>query len=184
MRVRSGEQGLWVHPEARADLPLGGRGLRRTASPRPLFGGADGCHRRVEHRRAPAARRAAPPSLPPACLSAAGRLGVGRPGQPAGCHALDGLGDTLGVCGVGGGRRRGRLLGPLARGDDQTTALCQVATPVRGRHGHAPDDAGPMPASRRLLTGPPRFCEPEGPPHGAGPTPLPPGAPHTDAALT
>src|SRR5215471_649833 len=159
MRVLSGEQGLWVHPEARADLHLGGLGLRRTASPRPLFGGADCFHMIVEHMIAPEARRAAPPSLPTACIVADGRLSVGRTGKPAGFHALDVLSDTLSLFGVGGGIRRGRLLGQLARVDAQKTDLCHVETPVRVLHGHTTDDALPMPASRRLLTGPPRFFE-------------------------
>ena len=111
MRVLRGEQGLWVHTEAIADLNLGGLGLRRTASPRPLFGGADCFHMIVENMRAPEARRAAPPALPPAFLGAEGRLGVGLTGKPASFHALDVLGDTLGLLGLGGGMRRGRLLG-------------------------------------------------------------------------
>src|SRR5262250_493497 len=151
MRVLSGEQGLWVHMEAIADLNLGGLGLRRTASPRPLFGGADCFHMIVENMVAPEARRAAPPSLPTACIIADGRLGIGRTGKPAGFHALDVLGDTLGFFGLGGGIRRGRLLGQLARVDDQKTDLCHVETPVRVLHWHATDDALPMPASRRLL---------------------------------
>ena len=111
MRVLRGEQGLWLHDQALADLNLGALGLRRPASPRPLFGGADGFHLIVENMIAPEAGRAAPPSLPPACLVADGRLGVGCTGKPAGFHALDVLGDTLGLFGLSGGIRRGRLLG-------------------------------------------------------------------------
>src|SRR5262249_56828640 len=87
-RVFRGEQGLWVPMEARADRHLGGLGLRRPASPRPLFRGADGCYMRVEPLRAPGARRAAPPSLPTACIVAEGRLGGGRTGPPAGFPPL------------------------------------------------------------------------------------------------
>ena len=111
MRVFRGEQGFWAHDQAIADLNLGGLGLRRPAAPRPLFGGADGFHKIVEHKRAPGARCAAPPSLPTAFLVADGRLGVGRTGKPAGFHALDVLDDTLGLFGLGGGIRRGCLLG-------------------------------------------------------------------------
>jgi hypothetical protein len=64
LRVLRGEPGLWGHTEARAGLNLGGRGLRRTASPVPLVGGADGFPMIVEPMRAPGTRRAAPPSLP------------------------------------------------------------------------------------------------------------------------
>ena len=111
MRVFRGEQGLWVHMEAIADLHLGGLGLRRPASPRPLFGGADGFHLIVEHMIAPGARRAAPPSLPTPCIVTDGRLGVGGTGKLPGFHALAVLGDTLGLFALGGGIRRGRLLG-------------------------------------------------------------------------
>ena len=111
MRVFRGEQGLWAHDQAIADLHLGGLGLRRTATPRPLFGSTDGFHMIVEHMIAPGARRATPPSLPPALIVADGCLGVSRTGKPAGFHALDVLGDTLGLFGLGGGIRRGRLLG-------------------------------------------------------------------------
>jgi hypothetical protein len=110
--------------------------------------------------RAPEARRAAPPSLPTAFVVADGRLGGGCTGKPAGFHALDVLGDTLGLLGLGGGIRRGCWLGSLARVDDQQTALGHVETPVRVLHGHATDDALPLPASRRLLPGPSRFFEP------------------------
>lgn len=159
MCLLSGKQGLWVHDQAIADLNLGNLGLRRTASPRPLFGSADCFHMIVEHMRAPEARRTAPPSRPTAGIVAESRLGVGRTGTPASFHALDVLGDTLGLLGLGGGIRRGRLLGSLARVDDQKTSLCHVETPVCVLHGHATDDALPMPASRRLLPGPSRFFE-------------------------
>ena len=65
----------------------------------------------VEHMRAPGARCAAPPSLAAAFVVADGRFGVGCTGKPAGFHALDVLGDTLGLFGLGGGIRRGCLLG-------------------------------------------------------------------------
>ena len=124
MRVLRGKQSLWVHTEAIADLHLGGLGLRRTASPRPLFGGADGFHMIVENMIAPEARRAAPPSLPTACIIAAGRLGVGRTGKLAGFHAPDGLGETLGFLGLGRGIRHSALGGQLARVDHQEAYLC------------------------------------------------------------
>src|SRR5215813_6422129 len=159
MRVFRGEQGLWAHDQAIADLHLGGLGLRRPAAPRPLFGSIDGFHMIVEPMIAPGTRRATPPSLPPACIVADGGLGVGGTGKPAGFHALDVLSNMLGLFGLGSGIRRGRLLGSLARVDDQKTDLCRVEMPVRVLHGHAPDDALPMPASRWLLTGPSRFFE-------------------------
>jgi hypothetical protein len=115
---------------------------------------------RAENLRAPGARRAAPPSLPTAFIGTEGRLGGGGTGKPAGFHALDGLGDPRGLLALGGGIRRGRLLGSLARVDDQQTSLCHVETPVRVLHGHATDDAVPMPAAPRRLTGPLRFFEP------------------------
>jgi hypothetical protein len=65
----------------------------------------------VERMIAPGARRAAPPSLPTAFIVADGCLGVGCTGKPAGFHTLDVLGDTLGLFGLGGGIRRGCLLG-------------------------------------------------------------------------
>jgi hypothetical protein len=159
MRVLRGKQGLWVHDQAIADLNLGNLGLRWPASPCPLFRGADCFHLRVENMRAPEAWRAAPPSLSPAFIVAEGRLGVGCTGKPAGFHALDVLGDTLGLFGLSGGIRRGRLLGSLARVDDQKAYLCHVETPVRVLHWHATDDTLSMPASRRLLPGSPRFFE-------------------------
>jgi len=123
--------------------------------------------------RAPGAWRAAPPALPPACRVPAGRLGGGGPGQPTGCHAREGRGATRGLFAWGGGRRRGRLRGALARVDDPHTERCHGETPGRGRHGPATADALPRPAARRRLTGPPRFGEPEGPPPRGGPPAAP-----------
>jgi hypothetical protein len=154
--------GRWGHDAPRADGDLGGLRRRRTASPRALLGPADRGDTRVERLRAPEARRAAPPALPTACVVAAGRLGGGGPGPPAGGHALAGRGAPLDLLGWGGGTRRGCWRGSLARGDAQTTARGPVETPVRVRHGPATDDAGPMPAARRRLPGPSRVCEPAG----------------------
>jgi hypothetical protein len=89
-----------------------------------------------------------------------GRLGVGCTGKPAGFNTVEMLGDTLGFFGLGGGIRRRCLVGQLAGVDDQKASVCHVQAPVRVLHGHAADDALPMPASRRLLSGPPRFFEP------------------------
>ena len=86
----------------------------------------------------------------------------GGTGTPAGGHALEGRGDTRGRWGWGGGRRRGRWRGSLARVDAQQPARCHVETPVRVLHGHATDDTWPMPAARRRLPGPARVCEPSG----------------------
>src|SRR5919109_597498 len=131
MRILGGGQGLWVPDQTIADRDLGCLGLRRTAAPRPLDGGAHCFHTIVKRMVAPETRLATPPSMPPACIVTDGRLGGGGPGKPAGFHALDVLGDTLGLFGLSGGIRRGRLLGSLARVDDQKADLCHVATPVR-----------------------------------------------------
>ena len=60
---------------------------------------------------------------------------------------------------LGCGIRDRRLVGQLAGVDGQKADVCHVEAPVRVLHGHAADDALPMPAARRLLTGPPRFFE-------------------------
>src|SRR5207253_9084158 len=99
------------HDLALADLDLGCRRLRRTASTRPLFGGADRVHLRGESMIAPKARLAAPPSLPSAFRVGEGCLSVGRIGKPSGFNALDGLGDAPGLFGLCGAVGRGRLLG-------------------------------------------------------------------------
>ena len=185
MRVLGGDQRLWVHDQTIADLDLGCLGLRRTASTRPLFGGADRFHTIVERMIAPEARRAAPPSLPTAFIVGDGRLGVGRTGKPAGFHALDVLGDALGLFGLGGGVGRGRLLGQLAGVHDEKTELFHGESPVSVFHFHLADDTVPMPAAWRLLPGPARFfeqAEATGP--AAGPTPPTPAAPHTCAGPT
>ena len=109
--ILGGDQGLWVPDQTIADRDLGGLGLRRTASTRPLYGGADCFDTLVKRMVAPEARLATPPSLPPAFIVADGRLGVGCTGKPAGFHALDVLSDTLGLFGLGGVIGHGRLLG-------------------------------------------------------------------------
>ena len=75
---------------------------------------------------------------------------------------LDVLCDPLGFLGLGGGIRRRRLVGQLAGVDDQKAYVCHVEAPVRVLHGHAADDTVPMPATRRLLTSPPRFSSNKG----------------------
>jgi hypothetical protein len=113
----------------------------------------------VQHLGTPRPGLTPTPPLPTPFVLCNSGLGGGGTGNPAGFPALDVRGDTLGLFGLGGGIRRGRLLGSLARVDDEKTDLCHVETPVRVLHGHATDDALPMPASRRLLTGPSRFFE-------------------------
>ena len=183
MRVFRGEQGFWAHDQAIADLNLGGLGLRRPAAPRPLFGGADGFHMIVEHMRAPA-RCAAPPSLAAAFVVADGRFGVGCTGKPAGFHALDArrharplwLGRRhtpwllAGLTGSSGRpengslpRRDARPRTPRAR-DGRHFAHASIAV--------APDGSIQVFRATRVIS------------RAAGPTPLPPGVPHTYAAPT
>src|SRR5688500_12229153 len=88
-----------------------------------------------------------------------GRLRVGGTGIPLRFHVLDVLGDTLDFLGLGGGIRHRRLVGQLARVDDQKAYLCHVKVPVSILHWHAADDTLPMPASRQFLPGPTRFFE-------------------------
>jgi hypothetical protein len=149
--VLGGNQGLSRHDQAIADFDLRGLGLRRTASVRPLFGGGDGCHTLAERMLAPETRRAAPPARPPACIAGNGRLGVGRTGTPAGCHARDGLGDALGLLGVGGGVGAGRLLSQWAGVYAAKTARGHRKPPVRVFHGHWACATVPVPAPSGLL---------------------------------
>jgi hypothetical protein len=162
VRVLGRDQGLWGHAQTRAALDLGGLRLRRTASTRPLLGGTARVHLLVERRRAPEARRVAPPSLPPAFLGGAGRRRVGRPGTPAGCNALAGLGDALDLCGLGGARGRGRWLGPRAGVPAEQPEGFSSPAPLGIFHVHRADDTGPVPAARRLLAGTARVCESQG----------------------
>src|SRR4029450_1141698 len=90
--------------------------------------------------------RAAPPSLPTAFIVGEGRLSLSCTSKPAGFHALDVLGDALGLFGLGGGVGRGRLLGQLAGVHDQTAYLGHVEAPIRVLHGHAADETLCMPA--------------------------------------
>ena len=110
---------------------------------------------------APEARLAAPPSLPPAFIVGDGRLGVGRTGKPAGFHALDVLGDALGLFGLGGGIGHGRLLGQLAGVHDEKTERFHSEPPVSIFHFHLADDTVPVPAPWGLLPCPARFFEQE-----------------------
>jgi hypothetical protein len=111
MCVLRGEQGLWVHDQAIADLNLGGLGLRRTASPRPLLRDTDRFDLIVQHLGTPRPGLTPTPPLPTPFVLCNSGLGGGGTGKPAGCHALDVRGDTRGLLGLGGGIRRGRLLG-------------------------------------------------------------------------
>src|SRR4029453_16039374 len=116
----------------------------------------------MESMITPEAWRAAPPSLPTACIVGDGRLSISCTSKPAGFHALDVLGDALGLFGLGGGGGRGRLLGPLAGVHDEQTDLCQSAAPISVCHCHRAHDTVPVPASRRLLACPARFFKQEG----------------------
>src|SRR5215471_12531160 len=68
------------------------------------------------------------------------RLGVGRAGKPAGCHALDGLSKALGLFGLGGGVGGGRLLSQLAGGHDEKPELFDRASSIRVCHCYRADD--------------------------------------------
>jgi hypothetical protein len=111
---------------------------------------------------APGVRGAAPPALPTAFLGGDSLLRIGGAGQPPRFNVLDGLCQTLGFLGLGSGIRHGRLVGQLARVDAQKAELGHVLSPIRILHGHAAEDPGPMPVSRRLLTSPARLFEQEG----------------------
>src|SRR5215471_14711218 len=102
MSLVGGHQGLGGHDQTIADFDLGYLRLRRTASPRALFGRVDRFDPIVERMIAPEARRAAPPSLPTAFVVADGRLGLSRTGKPAGFHTLAVRGDALGFLGLRG----------------------------------------------------------------------------------
>ena len=162
MGVRTGDQSLWVHDEARAHLHLGCFGLRWTAAPRPFLRDTDRFDSRVSDMVTPRPWRAPTPPLATPVVLGDGRLRVSSPGKPSRFHGLDGLGNTRGCLGLGRAIRRRRLVGQLAGVDDQKADVRPVEAPVRVRHGHTADAAWPMPAARRLLTGPPRFFEPSG----------------------
>src|SRR5262249_36817000 len=99
-----------VHDQPITHFDLGGLGLRRTASTRPLGGSADRHHAIVERMIAPQARLAAPSALPSTFIVRDGPLGVSRTGKPAGFHALDVLGNVLSLFGWSGGVGTGCLL--------------------------------------------------------------------------
>lgn len=150
-----------VYDKARVDLHRGHLGLRRTAALGPFFGDTHSVYTIVEGMIAPGVRRAASPSLPTAFIVGDGGLGVGGTGKPAGFHAPDVLGETLGFRGVGRGIRPSGLVSQLAGVDHQEAYLCHVEASVSVFHFHLADDTGPVPASRRLLAGAARFVEQE-----------------------
>src|SRR5215475_14412161 len=91
-----------------------------------------------------------------------GGLCVGSTGKPAGFHALDVLGNTLGFFGLGDGVGRRRLLGQLAGVHDEKAEVFHSTAPVRVFHFHLADDTAPMPASWSLLTCPARLFQEQG----------------------
>src|SRR5215211_2290141 len=103
-------------------------------------------------------RAPTPPLATPFVLGNGG-LCVGGTSKPPRFHVLDVLGNTRGFLGLGGGVCRPSLVGQLAGVDDQKAYFRHVEAPARVLHWHTADDALPMPAARRLLTGPPRFFE-------------------------
>ena len=179
---RRGRAGPRVHAQAIADFDLGCLSLRRTASAQPLFGGGDCFHTIVERMIAPEARRAAPPSLPPAFIVGAGRLGVGCTGKPAGFHTLDVLGDALGLFGLGGGVGDGCLMSQLAGVDAEQAEFFYSELPVSVCHFHWADDAAPVPTPWELLPGPAGFSSITATPPAAGPMSPTPAVPHRCAA--
>jgi hypothetical protein len=101
---------------------------------------------------APGVWPAAPLSLSTPFIVGHGRLRIGGTSKPPSFHALDVLGDALGLFGLGGGVGHGRLLGQLAGVHDEKPELFHSAVPVRVFHLHLADDTLSMPASRRLRT--------------------------------
>jgi hypothetical protein len=108
---------------------------------------------------APEARLAAPSSLPPAFIVDNGRLGISRTSKPAGFHALDVLGEALGLSGLGAAVGRSRLLGQLAGMHDEKPEFFHSESPVSVLYFHRTDDTVPMPAPWRLLPSPTRLFE-------------------------
>jgi hypothetical protein len=108
---------------------------------------------------APEARRAAPPSLPTAFIIDEGRFGISRTGKPAGFHALDVLGDALGLFGLGGAVGHPRLLGQLAGVHDEQSECFHSASPVSLFYFHRADDTVPMPAPWGFVPCPTRLFE-------------------------
>jgi hypothetical protein len=159
MSLLGGKQSLGVHDQTIADLDLGCRRLRWTASTRPLCGRTDRFYTIVKRMIAPEARLAAPPSLPPAFIVGNGRLGISRTGKPAGFHALDVLGDALGLPGLGAAVGRSRLLGQLAGVHDEKPEFFHSESPVSVLYFHRTDDTVPMPVPWRLLPSPTRLFE-------------------------
>jgi hypothetical protein len=99
------------------------------------------------------------PTLAPPFVLCNSRLCVGNTGKPPRFNVSDVLCDTLRFLGLGGGICHRRLVGQLARVDDQKAYLGHVEAPIRVLHGHAADDTLSMPAAWRLLPGPTRFFE-------------------------
>ena len=102
---------------------------------------------------------AATPALPPACIVGDGRLSVGRTSKPAGFHALDVFGDTLGLFGLGVAVGGGRLLGSLTGVHDETTEVFQRESPISVFPFYPAHDTAPMPAPWGFLSRPPRLFE-------------------------
>jgi len=147
LRVLGGHQHLCVDGKTRADLDLGGLGLRRTASPRAFFGDLDGCDPLVPDMGAPRAWCTPTPPLAPPFVCCSGCLRGGGTGTPASCHTLAVLGDLCGLLGLRCSLRHRPLVGQLARVDDEKAELCLIEAPVSLLHGHRADDTLPVPAS-------------------------------------
>jgi hypothetical protein len=106
---------------------------------------------------------AAPPALTAALLVGDGRLGVSRTGKPAGCYALDGLGNALGLFGLGSAVGGGRLLGSLTGVYDEKTEGFHREAPLSVCHFDPAPNTAPMPAPGGFLPRPPRFFEEQRP---------------------
>src|SRR4029450_10912503 len=102
-----------------------------------------------------------PTPAPPLVLCNS-RLCVGNKSKPPRFKRSGVLCDTLRFLGLCGGICHRRLVGQLARVDDQKAYLGHIEAPIRVLHGHAADDTLSMPASWRLLPGPTRFFEQQG----------------------
>jgi hypothetical protein len=143
-----------MHDQPITDLDLGNLAFRWTASTRPLCGRTDRHHLIVERMIAPQAGLTAPPTLPTAFIVGDGSLGICRTGKPAGFHALDMLGDPLGLFGLGSRVGCRGLLGQLAGAHNEKPEIFHRVPPVSVFHLYGAEDTLPVPTTWRLLPRP------------------------------
>src|SRR5262247_1976315 len=151
VRVLRGHQGLWVYPEAIADLDLRDLRLRRTTSPRPRLRHTDRVDLVAQAMVPPRPRLASTPSRPTPCVLHNGRFGRGDTRKPSRFDTLDVLGDTFGFLGLGCGIGSSGLGGQLAGVHAEKAERGHVLSPVRILHHDAAHDTWPVPAPWRLL---------------------------------